>query len=86
MQISQLSELLVLLGHEADAQRLQAVLDSLLKLFLEAAADLVDNPSPPANPGNKASADAEATTASVRHKAYELRAVQWKWDLLREHL
>lgn len=84
VQVSQLSELLVLLGHEADAQRLQSVMDTLLKLFLEAAADLLENNSPPANGAVKARLDAEATDAGIRHKCYELTRVQWKWDLLRE--
>lgn len=68
-EVGQLGELLVLLGHEADARKLQAALSVVLKL--QGAAAEYARSVPPAV--QQDSPDPAAKSA----------AVDWKWDIFR---
>lgn len=83
MQVSQLNELLVMLGHEADAGKLQAALDALAKAFIPAAEEVLSTPSPPANGTDAAASAAAAMVREMHHKLYELSQARWKWEILR---
>lgn len=83
VQMSQLAELLVYLGHGMDAAKLQEGLDAYVKAFLAAAQDVLDNPSPHANTTDKAREDSSRTLLQLQMKQHNLRKVSWKWDLLR---
>ena len=84
LQLSQLSELLVYFGHAEDAAKLQDGLDGYVKAFIDAAEDIIANPSPPANGTPKAKEDAERTILQIQIKLQTIRRTTWKWDLLRQ--
>lgn len=84
VQMSQLAELLVYLGHGEDAAKLQDGLDGYVKAFIAAAEDVLDNPLPPANSTAKAQDDAERTILQMQIKLQLLKRTSWKWDLLRQ--
>lgn len=84
VQMSQLAELLLYLGHGEDAAKLQDGLDGYVKAFITAAQDVLDNPSPPANNTAKAQDDAHRTTLQMQIKLQLLKRTSWKWDLLRQ--
>lgn len=84
VQMSQLAELLVYLGHGEDATKLQDGLDGYVKAFIAATQDVLDNPSPPANATAKAQEDADRTILQIQIKLQLLKRTSWKWDLLRQ--
>jgi hypothetical protein len=83
VQISQLMELLVLLGHEADAAKLQEAVDAYAKAFVLASEDMLDHPAPPANSMPASKEAAQKTVLDLHNKLYELKRTAWKWELLR---
>lgn len=83
MQISQLMELLVLLGHEADAVKLQEALDAHVKAFVLASEDILDHPAPAANSMKASKEAAQKTVLDLQNKLFELKRTPWKWELLR---
>ena len=83
VQMSQLNELLILLGHEDDAATLQAALDAYVKGFIAAAQDILEHPPPPASAAAAAEDAARKTVGTIQNKLYELERSVWKWDLLR---
>ena len=83
MQVSQLSEVLVFLGHEGDACKLQTTMDSQIKVFLAASEFITASPPPPSNGLTKSKQEAMDTLAGLGHRTHELRLASWKWDLLR---
>ncbi|GMH34369.1 hypothetical protein BSKO_02203 [Bryopsis sp. KO-2023] len=67
-EFGQLTELLILLGHERDARTLQQALDALIKQQKEAADDILQNPPPQSSEDSK-----QETKPQPR----------WKLDILR---
>ena len=76
-------ELLILLGHEADASTLQAALDTYVKTFLAAAEEVLQKPPPPAQAGDAGVQAAKTNMAELQHRLYEVQHATWKWDVLR---
>jgi hypothetical protein len=83
VQISELAELLVLLGHEADAATLQSALDAYVKEFIAAAEEIAAAPPPPATPGQPGLEAAAKSMRELQQRLYEVKRATWKWDLLR---
>ena len=83
MQVAELMELLVILGHEADAATLQSALDAHVKGFIATAEEILANPVPPENGAPSAVAAAERTAMELRSRLHGLRKATWKWELLR---
>lgn len=83
MQIAELMELLVLLGHEADATKLQAALDSHVKAFIKVAEGEHALPVPPPRATADAVAAAERTAQDLQRRLHDVRTAVWKWELLR---
>ncbi|CAD7702171.1 unnamed protein product [Ostreobium quekettii] len=75
-EVGQLTELLILLGHERDARVLQQSLGALVSAQQRAADDIAQNPPPAGIPGARASSKACVNNTGVGD-------VRWKWDILR---
>ena len=83
VQVSQLNELMIYLGHEADAATLQAAFDALAKAFVAAAEQLQDALPPPADSSEVARQAARRGAQALQRRLWELQEARWKWDALR---
>jgi hypothetical protein len=83
VQICELAELLVLFGHEEDAEKMQKALDTYVKCFIAAAEDVLSYPSPPASSLISAIEKARTTEQRLQNRLFEVVKAQWKWELLR---
>lgn len=81
-EVGALAELLVLLGAESDARRLQAAASVALSEADKAASEVLFEP-PPAQPGAAVSPADEFRERVARDRA-ESGKIEWKWDLLRD--
>ncbi|KAK9808650.1 hypothetical protein WJX72_001296 [[Myrmecia] bisecta] len=76
-QVGQLTELLVVLGHEQDARILQQQLSELINRQRAAAAYVTENPPPAIHQHQQALTKFKQTDANPDEGS------QWKWDILR---
>lgn len=81
-EVGALAELLVLLGAEPDARKLQAAASETLSEADKAAAEVLSKP-PPAQPGSEVAPADEFRDRVARDRA-ETGKIEWKWDLLRD--
>lgn len=82
-QVSELMEVLVVLGHEGDAATLQSALDAQVKGFIAAADDIQAHPIPPESASQAAKTTAERNAADLQSRLHSLQKAAWKWELLR---
>ena len=71
-EVGQLTEMLIFLGHEADAHKLQALLSEVL-MKQQAAAERAGSQG----------AQPKGIVEAVQKQSSAPKAVDWKWDILR---